>query len=69
MTVGNPRVFTYILEEANLYHLVDMDRWTDTVQKAVTAIRKAGAKSQLILLPGKTDLTRFSARLLTKMQL
>lgn len=69
MTVCNPEVFTYIREEAKLYHLVDMDRWTVTVQKAVTAIRKAGARSQLILLPGKTDLTRFSARLLTKMQL
>ncbi|MCJ1426556.1 hypothetical protein MMC29_004459 [Sticta canariensis] len=33
-------------------HDLDMDKWTTTVQKAVIAIRKAGATSQLILLPG-----------------
>lgn len=45
-----------------------MDKWTVTVQKAVTAIRKAGARSQLILLPGKPGFIRFSASLLTNMQ-
>jgi hypothetical protein len=30
----------------------DIDKWADTVQAAVTAIRNAGAKTQLILIPG-----------------
>ncbi|KAI6856552.1 Endoglucanase [Hortaea werneckii] len=33
-------------------HDVDIDSWADSVQAAVTAIRKAGATSQKILLPG-----------------
>ncbi|KAI7552516.1 Endoglucanase [Hortaea werneckii] len=33
-------------------HGVDIDSWADSVQAAVTAIRKAGATSQKILLPG-----------------
>lgn len=33
-------------------HDVDISIWADTCQKAVTAIRKAGATSQIILLPG-----------------
>ncbi|EPS25573.1 Endoglucanase EG-II [Penicillium oxalicum] len=37
-------------------HDLDINRWATTVQKAVTAIRKAGATSQMILLPG-TDFT------------
>ena len=31
-----------------------MDRWATSVQAAVTAIRKAGATTQHILLPGKS---------------
>lgn len=34
----------------------DQCRWADTVQAAVTAIRMAGATTQMILLPG-TDFT------------
>jgi endoglucanase len=30
----------------------DIDTWADTVQAVVTAIRSAGATSQMILLPG-----------------
>ncbi|KAL6855738.1 glycoside hydrolase family 5 protein [Trichoderma novae-zelandiae] len=33
-------------------HDIDIDLWADTCQKVVTAIRKAGATSQMILLPG-----------------
>ncbi|KAI5456748.1 glycoside hydrolase superfamily [Mariannaea sp. PMI_226] len=33
-------------------HDLDIDMWAKTCQKAVTAIRKAGATSQMILLPG-----------------
>lgn len=33
-------------------HDVDIGTWAKTVQAAVTAIRNAGAKSQMILLPG-----------------
>jgi endoglucanase len=33
-------------------HDVDINKWAATVQKVVTAIRGAGAKTQLILLPG-----------------
>lgn len=33
-------------------HDVDVNLWADTCQAAVTAIRKAGATSQIILLPG-----------------
>jgi endoglucanase len=37
-------------------HDLDITTWAATVQKAVTAIRNAGATSQMILLPG-TDYT------------
>ncbi|MCJ1464139.1 hypothetical protein MMC07_002752 [Pseudocyphellaria aurata] len=37
---------------------LDMNKWAVTMQKAVNAIRKAGATSHLILLPGKTNLTQ-----------
>ncbi|KAL1857704.1 hypothetical protein VTK73DRAFT_7979 [Phialemonium thermophilum] len=33
-------------------HEVDINKWADTVQAVVTAIRGAGASSQLILIPG-----------------
>lgn len=33
-------------------HDLDIDLWADSCQAAVTAIRKAGATSQMILLPG-----------------
>ncbi|MCJ1468577.1 Endoglucanase EG-II [Pseudocyphellaria aurata] len=33
-------------------HDVNINRWAETVQEAVTAIRKAGATSHYILLPG-----------------
>lgn len=33
-------------------HDVEIDTWAETVQAAVTAIRQAGATSQMILLPG-----------------
>jgi endoglucanase len=38
------------------HHLDSLSRWADTVQAAVTAIRRAGATTQVILLPG-TDFT------------
>ena len=34
------------------HDIPDIDAWADSVQAAVTAIRNAGATSQLILLPG-----------------
>jgi endoglucanase len=37
-------------------HDLDIVLWTTSVQEAVTAIRKAGATTQMILLPG-TDFT------------
>jgi endoglucanase len=30
----------------------DINKWADSVQAVVTAIRGAGAKTQMILLPG-----------------
>lgn len=41
------------------HDLPDLARWADTVQAAVTAIRTAGATTQMILLPG-TDFTHAS---------
>lgn len=41
-------------------HDLDMTTWAETVQAAVTAIRSAGGRSQLILLPG-TDYTNAGA--------
>ena len=34
------------------HDIPDINAWADSVQAAVTAIRNAGATSQLILLPG-----------------
>ena len=34
------------------HNIPDMSIWADTVQAAVTAIRQAGATTQMILLPG-----------------
>ena len=34
------------------HDIPDIQRWAQSVQAAVTAIRKAGATSQIILLPG-----------------
>ncbi|GAP87480.2 putative endoglucanase viii [Rosellinia necatrix] len=41
-----------IFELMNEPHDLDVGIWAQTCQKAVTAIREAGAKSQMILLPG-----------------
>jgi len=41
-----------IFELMNEPHDLDVATWAETCQKAVTAIRKAGASSQMILLPG-----------------
>jgi len=41
------------------HNIPDMSKWADTVQAAVTAIRKAGAMTQTILLPGN-DFTHAS---------
>ncbi|KAI1483824.1 glycoside hydrolase family 5 protein [Daldinia eschscholtzii] len=40
-----------IFELMNEPHDVDVDTWAETCQKVVTAIRKAGATKQMILLP------------------
>ena len=45
----NDKVVFAVMNEP---HGVDIDTWAETVQAAVTAIRKAGATSQKILLPG-----------------
>ncbi len=42
------------------HHLPSVSIWADTVQAAVTAIRKAGATTQTILLPGN-DFTHASS--------
>ncbi|KAH8892646.1 cellulase-domain-containing protein [Thozetella sp. PMI_491] len=42
------------------HNLQNLSMWADTVQAAVTAIRKAGATTQTILLPG-TDFTHASS--------
>ncbi|EPE07999.1 endoglucanase ii [Ophiostoma piceae UAMH 11346] len=41
-----------IFEVTNEPHDLDIGLWVKTCQKVVTAIRKAGASSQMILLPG-----------------
>lgn len=33
-------------------HDLDLDKWAITVQQAITAIRNAGARNQMILIPG-----------------
>ncbi|OAA73343.1 glycoside hydrolase family GH5 [Cordyceps fumosorosea ARSEF 2679] len=45
----NDRVVFGLMNEP---HDLDTAKWADTCQAAVTAIRKAGAKTQAILLPG-----------------
>ncbi|KAF8846665.1 beta-1,4-endoglucanase [Acephala macrosclerotiorum] len=46
---NEPKVIFGIMNEP---HDLDIVKWADTVQAAVTAIRKAGATTQMILLPG-----------------
>ena len=46
---NSPEVIFGIVNEP---HALDMDKWGKTVQKVVNGIRKAGAKSNIILLPG-----------------
>lgn len=46
---SSPKV---VFELMNEPHDLDMDIWAQTCQKVVTAIRNAGATSQMILLPG-----------------
>ncbi|KAF2995149.1 hypothetical protein E8E14_004290 [Neopestalotiopsis sp. 37M] len=41
-----------VFEIMNEPHDLDIDLWAQTCQKVVTAIRNAGATSQMILLPG-----------------
>lgn len=46
---ASPKV---VFELMNEPHDLDIDTWAQTCQRAVTAIRAAGATSQMILLPG-----------------
>lgn len=46
---GQPNVIFGLMNEP---HDLDINVWADTLQAAVTAIRNAGATSQMILLPG-----------------
>jgi endoglucanase len=41
-----------VFELMNEPHDLDINIWVQTCQKVITAIRNAGAKSQMILLPG-----------------
>jgi endoglucanase len=41
------------------HDLTDINAWATTVQAAVTAIRKAGATQNLILLPGNDWVSTF----------
>jgi endoglucanase len=50
---GQSRIIFGVMNEP---HDLNIQTWAQTVQKVVTAIRKAGATSQMILLPG-TDYT------------
>ncbi|KAM3512959.1 hypothetical protein MY11210_003359 [Beauveria gryllotalpidicola] len=65
----NDKVVFGIMNEP---HDLDMAKWADTCQAAVTAIRKAGAKTQIILLPGNNFssaadfVNNMSAELLSK---
>ena len=47
---GKPKVAFGLMNEP--HDLTDINAWATTIQAAVTAIRKAGATSNLILLPG-----------------
>ncbi|KAI6778374.1 Endoglucanase EG-II [Emericellopsis cladophorae] len=66
---NNDKVMFGIMNEP---HDLDIVRWAQTCQKVVTGIRKAGAESQIILLPGtnfasaETFVSSGSARLLAK---
>lgn len=53
---GESRVVFGIMNEP---HDLDISTWAATVQRVVTAIRNAGATSQMVLLPG-TDYTNAS---------
>ncbi|KAI8962395.1 glycoside hydrolase family 5 protein [Daldinia sp. FL1419] len=44
-----------IFELMNEPHDIDMDTWAETCQQVVTAIRKAGATKQMILLPSSSS--------------
>lgn len=44
-----------IFELMNEPHDIDVDTWAKTCQEVVTAIRKAGATKQMILLPGSNS--------------
>ncbi|KAL2071451.1 hypothetical protein VTL71DRAFT_12686 [Oculimacula yallundae] len=46
---GNSKLIFGLMNEP---HDVDINRWAQTVQVVVTAIRNAGATSQMLLLPG-----------------
>ncbi|KAF4574378.1 Endoglucanase EG-II [Pleurotus pulmonarius] len=46
----NPRILFGVMNEP--HDVPDIERWAQSVQAAVTAIREAGATTQLILLPG-----------------
>ncbi|KAF7325063.1 Endoglucanase EG-II [Mycena kentingensis (nom. inval.)] len=47
---ANPRIIFGIMNEP--HDVPDINAWATTVQAAVTAIRQAGATTQMILLPG-----------------
>ncbi|KAI0371240.1 endoglucanase [Pilatotrama ljubarskyi] len=47
---NNDKIIFGVMNEP--HDVPDINLWTESVQAAVTAIRKAGATSQLILLPG-----------------
>ncbi|KAL6792977.1 glycoside hydrolase family 5 protein [Trichoderma sp. SZMC 28012] len=47
--VDNDKIIFGLMNEP---HDIDINIWAETCQKVVTAIRKAGATSQMILLPG-----------------
>lgn len=49
MYADEPKV---VFEITNEPHDLDLDLWTATCQKVVNGIRNAGAKTQMILLPG-----------------
>ncbi|KAK3332392.1 glycoside hydrolase family 5 protein [Cercophora scortea] len=47
---GTDKVIFGVMNEP--HDVPNIDKWVETVQAVVTAIRKAGAKTQMILLPG-----------------
>lgn len=50
MYKAEPNIIFGLMNEP--HNILDMPIWADTVQAAVTAIRQAGAITQMILLPG-----------------